>query len=55
MFSLANMFYFLAHEFARLRGWRFAFSRIFARPLDCFPFWHGTKITQQRRFLDVHV
>jgi hypothetical protein len=40
MFTLSNVFHFLAHELPGLGGRRFAFTLVFARPFNCFFFWH---------------
>jgi hypothetical protein len=40
MFTFANVIHLLAHEFARLGGWRFSFLRVLARPLDRSLFRH---------------
>jgi hypothetical protein len=53
MFAFPNMFHFLAHELARLRGRSFAFTFIFARPFGCFFFWHNKIISPPTPHLDV--
>ena len=40
VFSFTDVLHFFAHEFARLRGRRFAFASVLACPFDCFLFWH---------------
>ncbi len=53
MFTLPNVFHFLAHELARLGRGRFAFALVFARPFDCFFFWHIKMVSPPIMPLDV--
>jgi hypothetical protein len=53
MFAFPDMFHFLAHEFARLGGRRFAFTFIFTRSFGCFFFWHNNKVSPLIGYLDV--
>src|SRR6059058_4799217 len=50
MFAFANMFHFLAHEFACLGGGRFAFAFVFTRPFDWFFFRHTNSFAPQDTF-----
>ena len=49
MFSLANVFHFLAHEFAGLSRWRFALAGIATCSLNCFFFWHKYRCFEANR------
>ena len=47
MFALADVFHFLAHEFACLGGRRFAFAFVLAGSFNYFVFWHNTLFRRQ--------
>ena len=41
MFALADVVYFFADEFPGLGGRSFSLPFVFARPFECFFFWHS--------------
>jgi len=53
MFALPDVFQFLTHKLARLRGRRFAFAFVFARPFFCFFFWYTKSVSPLIVCLDV--
>ena len=55
MFSLADVLYFFADEFARLSRWRFPFTRVFVRSRDGFSFWHSNNVSRQDCFRDAAI
>lgn len=54
MFAFFDVVHFFFHELARLRGWRLAFPRIAARPLDGFFLWHGSRICMPSASVRIH-
>src|SRR5262249_19209889 len=53
MLAFANVFHFLAHKLAGLRGRRFAFTLSFARAFNSFFFWHNKMVSPLETCLDV--
>ena len=53
MFAFPNVFHFFAHKFAGLSRRRFAFALVFARPFNCFFFWHNRNVSPLAARLDV--
>ena len=53
MFSLTNVLHLFADEFARLGRRRLSLSLVFASPFECLLFRHSTKVSPQKRRLDV--
>ena len=53
MLAFADVLHFFAHKFSRLRRHRLSLPRVFARPFDCFFFWHNIQISSGVSFLDL--
>jgi hypothetical protein len=51
--AFPNVFHFFAHKLTRLSRRGFAFALVFARPFNCFFFWHIKNVSPLTMPLDV--